>query len=98
MTLIGSGQEVRQILDPENDQKAFTCTNKTITVGVTGSDRFQQETVLGVLCDPEVGGTRSQQVRGKFDEDWDTVSLLLVDDETLNGGQRWEWLKCLKWA
>ena len=59
------------------------------------SDRFQQETVFRVLRDPEVGSTWSQQVRGKFNEYWDTISLFLIYDETMNGGQRWEWLKCL---
>ena len=62
---------------------------------MTRSDGFQQETVLGVFRDPEVGSAWSQQVRGKFEEHRDTVSPFLIHDETLNGGQWWERLKRL---
>jgi hypothetical protein len=72
-----------------------TCTDKAVTVGVAGSDGFQQETVLRVFRDPEVGGAWSQQVCGQFDEDGDAVPLFLIHDETLNCGKWWEWLKRL---
>ena len=61
MTLNGSGRGGRiNSRFNESDQRRFTCTDKAVTVGVAGSDRFQQETVLGVLRDPEVGGAWSQ--------------------------------------
>ena len=84
------------ILDHENNlKKLWTCTDKAVTVGMAGSDGFQQETVLRVFRDPEVGGAWSQQVCRQFDEDGDAVSLFLIHDETLNCGKWWERLKRL---
>lgn len=52
--------------------------------------RLEQEAVLGVLCDAEVGRAGCEEVAGELDEDRHAVSALFLEDQLLDGGKRGE--------
>ena len=73
-----------------------TCSDEAIPRKVLSRHhRFQQEAVLGILRYTEVRDTWRQEVSWKVDVDGDTVSLLFLEDDVLDGRkgrERWEFL------
>ena len=74
-----------------------TCTHETIPRQVLSiHHRLQQKAVPRVFRDAQVGRTWCEQVSGKLNEDWNTVSPLFGDNELFDqreGRVCWESLE-----
>lgn len=69
----------------------LACADETVPGDVLAADDgLEEEAVLGVVGDAEVGHAGGDEVGGDLDVDGDAVALLFVQDELLDGGERGE--------